>query len=43
MSHNSNESGYTPEEQEENSRADAMAIFSIVIVAVALLIFYVAS
>jgi hypothetical protein len=43
MSHNSNESGYTPEEQEENSRVDAMAIFSIVIVAVALLIFYVAS
>lgn len=43
MSHHSNESGYTPEEQEENSRVDAMAIFSILVVAVAMVIFYVAS
>lgn len=43
MSHHNTESEYTPEEQEENSRVDAMAIFSIVVVCVALAIFYVAS
>lgn len=43
MSHHNTESEYTPEEQEENSRVDAMAIFSIVVVCVALVIFYLAS
>ena len=43
MSHHNTESEYTPEEMEENSRVDAMAIFSIVVVCLGLVIFYVAS
>lgn len=41
--HHSAESAYTPQEQEENSRVDALAIFSIVVIMVGLVIFYVAS
>jgi hypothetical protein len=43
MSHHNTESEYTPEEMEENSRVDAMAMFSIVVVCLGLVIFYVAS
>lgn len=43
MSHENTESGYTPQEVEENSRVDALAIFSLVVIAVGLVIFYVAS
>jgi len=43
MGHHNTESEYTPEEMEENSRVDAMAMFSIVVVCVGLVIFYVAS
>lgn len=43
MSHHNTETGYTPEEMEENSRVDAMAMCSIVVVCVGLVIFYVAS
>ena len=43
MSHEHTESGYTSQEVEENSRVDALAIFSLVVIAVGLVIFYVAS
>lgn len=43
MSHHETESAYTPQEQEENSRIDALAIFSMVVIAVGLLVFFVAS
>jgi hypothetical protein len=43
MSQHETESAYTPQEQEENSRVDALAIFSIVVVAIGLLVFYVAT
>jgi hypothetical protein len=43
MSQHKNESAYTPQEREENSRVDALAMFSIVIVAIGLLVFYVAT
>lgn len=43
MSDHNTESDYTPEEIAANSRVDAMAIFSIVVVCVALAIFYVAN
>jgi len=43
MNHHNTESEYTAEELEENSRVDAMAIFSIVVVCVGLVIFYIAS
>jgi hypothetical protein len=43
MSDHSAESSYTEEEIQANSRADALAIFSVVVIAVGLLVFYVAS
>lgn len=43
MSHHNTESEYTPEEMEENSWVDAMAMLSIVVVCLGLAIFYVAN
>lgn len=43
MSHHNTESGYTQQELEENSRVDALAVFSLVVIVVGLVIFYVAS
>lgn len=43
MSHENTESAYTPQELEENSRVDALAICSLVLIAVSMVIFYVAS
>lgn len=43
MSHHDIESAYTPQEQEENSRVDALAIFSMVVIVIGLVVFYVAS
>ncbi|WP_281201703.1 hypothetical protein [Pseudohongiella acticola] len=43
MSDHSAESSYTEEEIQANSRADALAIFSLVVIAVGMLVFYVAS
>lgn len=42
MSNHSPESSYTEEEIQANSRVDALAIFSLVVIAVGLLVFYVA-
>ncbi|MDO8908855.1 MAG: hypothetical protein Q7W55_10210 [Pseudohongiella sp.] len=42
MSHHDTESAYTPQEIEENSRVDALAIFSIVVIAIGLVVFFVA-
>ncbi len=43
MSQQPSDNSYTEEELKSNSRADALAIFTIVVVLVGLLIFYVAS
>lgn len=43
MSNHSPESSYTEEEIQANSRADALAIFSLVVIVVGLVIFYVAN
>lgn len=43
MSQHDIESAYTPEEQAENSRVDALAIFSILVITLGILIFFVAS
>jgi hypothetical protein len=42
MSHHDTESAYTPQEIEENSRIDALAIFSIVVIVVGIVVYYVA-
>ncbi len=43
MSNHSPENSYTEEEIQANSRADALAIFSLVVIAVGLLVFFVAT
>lgn len=43
MNHDNIESAYTPQEQEENSRVDALAIFSLLVIALGMVIFYVAT
>ena len=43
MSNDNPESCYTEEEIQANSRVDALAIFSLVVIVVGLVVFYVAS